>query len=161
MARPQLTIEPVTRDNWRDSLALAVRPDQQRFVADYAPVALVILAKAHVGAGGMHWDTYLFRSSGKPVGMAAVACSDREAAPDCWLFHFFVDEAVQGQGIGAAALTELLALVRRERPASRRLMLTVHPENLAAQRLYEHHGFAASGDVQDGEPVYALDLPAS
>ena len=50
-----LLLYDVTRENWRETLTLSVRPDQQRFIADYAPVALVGLAKAYVGALGLTW----------------------------------------------------------------------------------------------------------
>jgi ribosomal protein S18 acetylase RimI-like enzyme len=38
------------------------------------------------------------------------------------------------------------------------MALTVHPENTVAQRLYRSQGFVPTGDEQDGEPVYALEL---
>ncbi len=43
---PMLTMHEVTRENWREALRLSVRPEQQRFIADYAPIAAIALAKA-------------------------------------------------------------------------------------------------------------------
>ena len=34
-----LTLREVTRENWRAALNLAVHPEQQRFIADYVPIA--------------------------------------------------------------------------------------------------------------------------
>ena len=150
------SIEPVTRENWRSTLPLEVAPDQQRFVAHYSPISLVILAKAHVGALGKHWVPLLIRRDGEPAGMVAVAYDESDPAADCWVFHFFIDHRHQGTGTGSAALLSLLHHLRQTRPACRRVVLTVHPENLPAQRLYRKHGFSPTGDFVDGEPVYAL-----
>lgn len=55
-----IRLEAVTRDNWRRALELGVAPGQQRFIADYAPIALVVLAKAYVRPGGRLWLPYIF-----------------------------------------------------------------------------------------------------
>ncbi len=150
-----VSVHPVTRDNWRQMLALSVRPDQQRFVAGYAPVALVILAKAQVGVGGLEWRPYAIYEGVSPAGMFAIA--SRSPIPDeCWVYHFFIDQEAQGRGLGQAGLSALLALVRDEYPSVRRVSLTVHPHNAAARWLYERHGFEASGELLDGEPVLTL-----
>ncbi len=44
----RVTLRDITRENWRDALALEVEPDQLRFVSDSpCPVALA-LAKAYI-----------------------------------------------------------------------------------------------------------------
>lgn len=48
-----ISLQRVTRRNWRDTLQLRVHPDQQRFVADHAPIAAIALAKAFVRPGGL------------------------------------------------------------------------------------------------------------
>src|SRR4051812_28582353 len=47
--------------NWRRALAVEVRADQVRFVADHQPVALVILSKCYVRPDGQTWTPYLAR----------------------------------------------------------------------------------------------------
>ena len=49
----RLTIQAVTRSNWRAALSLGVLPEQQRFVADSSPIVAIVLAKAYVGAMGL------------------------------------------------------------------------------------------------------------
>lgn len=154
---PAVTLREVTRENWRTTLRLAVRPDQQRFVADHAPIALVTLAKAYVRPGGLNWTPYAIYAGERAVGMLALACAPSRA-DECWIYHFFIDQAEQGRGYGRAALAALVALARAERPACRHIRLTVHPENRGAQRLYAGAGFRPTGAKQDGEPVYELSL---
>src|SRR5689334_22995056 len=85
----RMTIQAVTRVNWRETLRLTVRADQQRFVAEHAPIAAVILSKAYVSALGMTWEPYAFAVDGELVGMVALA-AEPEHADLRWLFHFFV-----------------------------------------------------------------------
>jgi len=54
-----------------------------------------------------------------------------------------VAPAVQGQGVGALLLTELLEEADRRR--QRVVSLEVRADNAPAQRLYARHGFAQSG----------------
>jgi diamine N-acetyltransferase len=153
----RMTVHRVTRANWRDTLLLTVRPDQQRFIACYAPIATIILSKAYVGAEGMRWEPYAFVSEGEMVGLAALATEPRRADLR-WLFHFFIDERFQGRGYGRAALAALISWVREHHPGCQSLLLTVHPENHVAQRLYTGMGFAPTGDERGGESVYRLAL---
>lgn len=153
----RVTIHDVTRANWRAALQLAVRPDQQQFIAGHTPIAAIILSKAYVGAEGMRWEPYIFSVDGETVGMSALA-SEMERPELVWLYHFFIDERYQGRGYGREALATLISQVKSRQPRCQALLLTVHPENHVAQRLYTDTGFAPTGDEREGEPVYRLAL---
>ncbi len=154
-----ITLQPITGDTWRAALDLGVDAEQQRFVADYAPVALVGLAKAYVRPGGRHWLPYSFEEDGRLVGFVQLA-HDSEPT-EVWLYHFFIDQRFQGQGRGTAALGATLDHIRATHPACRRICLTVHPDNHAAQRLYHLAGYRATGAAISGEPIYCLTLTQS
>ena len=139
----RVTIHDVTRANWRATLLLAVRPDQQQFIAEYRPIAAIILSKAYVGAEGMRWEPYTFSVDGEMVGMAALA-REIEQPELVWLYHFFIDERFQGRGYGREALATLISRVKRHQPLCQSLLLTVHPENSLAQRLYTSYGIRAN-----------------
>jgi len=161
----------VTRANWRAALALGVAPEQQRFIAEYAPIAALGLAKAYIRPGGLVWAPYAFfaydaldddaaRADGVGdsvmVGFAMLASAAQDAQV-CWLFHFFIDQRYQGRGYGAQALQRLLALLRAGRQQCHAAQVTVHPENQRAQRLYARAGFRATGELLDGEPALRLE----
>jgi diamine N-acetyltransferase len=152
-----LTLRPVTRENWVAALELTVRPDQQHFVADYAPVAAIALAKAYVRAGGATWAPYAIYDDETIVGFVTLAY-EPDSTDYVWFFHFFIDQRFQGRGYGKAALEQLVALVRREHPQCHSLRLTVHPENYPAQRLYTAAGFRPTGAERWGEREYVLSL---
>jgi diamine N-acetyltransferase len=159
----RITIAEVTKANWRATLALGVAPEQQRFIADYAPIAALALAKAYIRPLGLIWTPYAFyapdeagaEAEGAMVGFSMVA-HEPESADIYWLFHFFIDQRYQGRGYGALALERLIALIRASHPHCQAIQLTVHPENERAQRLYARAGFRATGDLLDGEPLLKL-----
>src|SRR5438552_14022142 len=63
-----LSLQEVTRENWRDTLSLNVFPEQQRFIADYVPIAAIALAKAYIRPGGLVWVPYAFYANAEMVG---------------------------------------------------------------------------------------------
>jgi diamine N-acetyltransferase len=152
-----ITLREVTRENWRAALELSVRPDQQRFIADYSPVTAIALAKAYVHAEGMVWLPYGIYADDRLVGFFELAY--QPGNPDqCWIYHFFIDQREQGKGYGKAALHTVIHSVKECHPACRSIRLIVHPDNVSAQRLYLGAGFQATGEEMYGEPVYALAL---
>jgi len=153
----EIAIRTVTSANWRETLELAVRPEQQRFISEYAPIAAIALAKAYIRPGGMIWTPYAIYAGAMMVGFFTLA-HEPDTTNQYWLFHFFIDQRYQGCGYGRAAMQRIIELVRREQPQSRMLQLTVHPENGAAQRLYTAAGFQQAGEEHWGEPVYQLAL---
>ncbi len=156
----RITVEEVTRANWREALTLAVAPEQQRFVAGVAPIAALGLAKAYIRPGGLVWTPYAFMAheadTRQMVGFAMLATTPEPANDDVYLLHFFIDQQFQGCGYGAESLRRLIALAQATYPRRRALALTVHPENVRAQRLYANAGFRPTGEMVDGEPAYRL-----
>lgn len=155
----RITVEEVTRANWREALTLAVAPEQQRFVAGVAPIAALGLAKAYIRPGELVWTPYVFiaheTDTRQMVGFAMLATAP-EPADAMYLLHFFIDQRFQGRGYGAESLRSLIVFAQVKYPRRRALALTVHPENVHAQRLYANAGFCPTGELVDGEPAYRL-----
>lgn len=149
-----LHLAAIDQHNWREALAVQVTPAQLAYVAGHQPVALVILAKAYLQVGGLDWEPLAVTAGSTVVGVVALA----HARTRTELLHLAVDASMQGRGIGAAAVDLLVAHARETRPGAREIWLTVHPANQRAQRLYRSRGFLPSGEVRDGEPVWARTL---
>jgi diamine N-acetyltransferase len=153
----ELSLREVTQENWRATLGLVVFPEQQRFIADYVPIAAIALAKAYIRPGGLVWVPYVFYAATEMVGFTELAYEP--GSPDnYWIFHFFIDHHYQGRGYGTQALRLFLQFIRGHHPQCQALQLTVHPENAHAQHLYTRAGFRPTGAVFSGEPVYRLSL---
>ncbi len=152
-----VTLRDITRENWREALQLSVRPDQQRFVADYAPIVLIGLAKAYVRPLGLVWMPYAIYAGHEMVGFLELAM-DRSTSDQYWLYHFFIDQRYQGQGIGKKALAAFIEDVERSYPQCRCINLNVQDDNIAAQRLYTSAGFVRTKEESYGEPLFRLYL---
>jgi ribosomal protein S18 acetylase RimI-like enzyme len=146
-----LTLAPIDRHNWRAALAVEVTPAQLGYVAGHQPVALLILAKAYVGAGDLEWEPLAVTSGPSVVAVVALAHALRHTE----VLHLAVDAARQGQGVGSAAVELLVEHVADTRPETEELRLTVHPDNERAQLLYRNRGFLPNGVFRDGEPVWS------
>jgi len=153
----ELSLREVTRENWRATLGLAVFPEQQRFIADSAPIAAIALAKAYIRPAGLIWVPYAFYADTEVVGFTELAY-EPESVDNYWIFHFFIDRHSQGQGYGKEALRLFLQFIRDHHPQCQALQLTVHPENAHAQHLYIGVGFQPTGATLSDEPVYRLSF---
>jgi diamine N-acetyltransferase len=149
-----LGLAALDRENWRAALAVQVATEQLPYVAGYQPVALVILAKAHLRLGDLEWEPLAVTSGTSVVAVVALA----HARTHCELVHLAVDVAHQGKGVGGAAVMLLVSHVVNTRPDAQEVRLTVHPKNEPAQRLYRRCGFSPTGELRDGEPVWALPV---
>jgi diamine N-acetyltransferase len=152
-----ITFQPVTHQNWRETLTLVVDADQQSFVAGYAPIALVALAKAYVRPMGWEWLPYAIYADAAMVGFLELAF-DPNNPEQCWLFHFFIDRQHQNKGYGKQAVQALITFVQVQFPACRMLLLTVHPDNQRAKDLYVAAGFVDTGKMAFDEPLYQYAL---
>ena len=157
---PVVTVQPVTRTNWRVALTLTVHPHQQHFIAETSPPAAVALAKAYIQPQGLPVRPYAIYADDVMVGYFNLVF-DPDSTDSYWLYHFFIDRRYQGSGYGGMALEAIKELLRDDFPRCRSVSLTVHPENVVAQRLYTRTGFRPTGQVHEtegGEPIYRLDL---
>jgi len=155
--KSNITLREITGENWRATLALAVHPEQQRFIADHAPIAAIALAKAYVRPDGMEWLPFAIYADAEMIGLIELAYQ-LGSADQYWVYHFFIDRSRQGKGYGKAAFLAFIRLIREQHPSCRQLNLTVHPENHRAQRLYIGLGFQPNGRELWGEPVYCLPI---
>lgn len=154
----QVEVKPITEENWREALTLAVAPDQEDFVAGVRPVAAIALAKAYIKPGGKAVDPYGIYHMDTMVGFFNLHYTPN-SREDFWLFHFFIDHRFQRRGLGLAAVGRLIQHLQASHPTCRRLRLTVHPQNQAAQRFYQGLGFSDDGVLTFGEQTYSLVIP--
>lgn len=148
-------VAPIDVRNWGSALGVRVSPEQLPFVADHQPVALVILAKAYVRPGDCAWEPLAFvDEAGDVVGVVALV----HQVDSCQIRHFAIDSRYQNRGIGGLAMSAIVEHLERGRPSCRRLLLSFHPENAPARRLYSRAGFVDTGEKRFGEPVWAFEL---
>jgi diamine N-acetyltransferase len=141
---PAVSLVPVDATNWRSVAALAVTPQQGRFVA--APTHyLALCAYEDV------WHPLAVTTpDGTVVGFLMWGIDDEDGS--CWLGGILVDAAHQGRGYGRAAVREALSVLG-ERTSAPSFALSYDPDNSVARGLYASLGFVETGEVDDEEVV--------
>ncbi len=152
-----IRLKEITRANWRDALTLSVRSEQQRFVADYSPVAAIALAKAYIRPDGLIWVPYAIYADAIMVGFTMLAY-EPDSSDQYWIYHFFIDQRYQGQGYGTEALKVLITMIQNSFCTCQTIQVTAHPENILAHKLYTRGGFNPTGQMANGEPIYRLKV---
>jgi len=143
-----ITLQNITRDNWRACIKLTTTEAQTHFVAsNVASIAQAYVEPSFVPLAIYNDDTM--------VGFAMIGRDD-ETGVD-WIIRFMIDQTMQGKGYGRAAMQVLLARIRQQ-PDCREVRLSYEPDNIVAERLYESLGFRPTGEIEHGEVVARLAI---
>lgn len=144
----EITLRPLTPENWQECIKLRVREDPQKFVA----ANLYSLAEARIYPECVPLAIYAEETM---VGFLMYALSQEDQRH--WLIRFMIDERFQGRGYGRAALRVTIEEMRRL-PGCERIYLSYEPENQHAEQLYAGFGFVPTGEILEGEKVVCLEL---
>lgn len=149
-----VSLRKITADSVRQITDLAVGADQQRFVASNA----VSLAEALFNEEAWYRAIYL---DDTPAGFVMLYDESLRSVPPAALqvgvWRFMIDRSFQGQGIGAAALEQIIKHVRSKN-LFQSLAVSYVPGPGCAERFYLRAGFQHTGRVDDGEIVLELPL---
>lgn len=149
-----ISLVPITADNWRATLEVRVQPERLQWVASREPVALMLLAKSYIRPDGQVWHPLAVMGEGAIVGIVGVGVdeSDEQTA---WIHHFLIDERSQGRGYGRGAMRAIGAWLRAEHPTVSLVGLNVLAENEVAFALYASLGFEVIGVTRDDQLITA------
>jgi len=145
-----VTLKPITRDNWLTCIKLHVSADQVNFVAPNA----LSLAEARFNP---ECSTLGLFDGEQMVGFAMYGYDGKEDA--YWIIRLMVAQDLQGKGYGKAAMLRLIAMLRAT--GVKRLRISYSPLNEVARRLYTGVGFRITGEIIDDEEVAEFDLSAA
>jgi diamine N-acetyltransferase len=82
---------------------------------------------------------------------------DNDAPGSNWIVRFMVDRDYQGKGYGTAAMSEVIRRLESQSGIVQ-LLLSVVPENKAAEEFYTRLGFEKTDRMVDDEQVMRLVL---
>jgi RimJ/RimL family protein N-acetyltransferase len=147
-AGPDVRLAPVRPDLRDRLLALAPRPDQERFagrLADTLPAAEADPDREPVAIlEGDEPVGFFVLHRGPAAGILA------PEPRDVLLRAFLVDASAQGRGIATRALAGLPDFVATRLAGVRRIVLSVNVRNPVAIRTYSRAGFADTGALYHG-----------
>ncbi len=136
-----LKIEPVNRFNWESCIKLSLSEEQLNFV----PSNLYTIAQSKYE----NLDLYILYLDNTPIGMAAIGYF----AKVYWISRIMIDLPYQNLGYGSSFLKLLLGIIIEDRK-SYEIRTAIHPENIAAQKLFKNEGFELLGEMEDGELIF-------
>ena len=140
-----IRLTEVTEDNWLEVASLSVKEHQKEYLAP--PIG--ILARGYVYRG-CSARIFVIENDGVIVGVALVReFIDEPLGYD--LQQFMIDRRYQGKGYGSTALGLILEDLRKEGRYDH-VEVCVKKTDAEAIRLYEKHGFADSGYVDEDAP---------
>ena len=143
-----ITLRPVTWENFSAVIALTVTPEQAEFVAPNVRS----IAEAYLEPT---WTPLAIYAGDDLIGFTLFGRDDEIGR--WWLMRYMIDARHQGNGYGTAALPLLIDLIV-ERHGCSELFLGYEPENEVASRLYARMGFAPTGEMVGHEIVARLNL---
>jgi diamine N-acetyltransferase len=147
-----VTLEPVTIDNFEALMDMELPPEQAAYLASNA----YSIAQARYYPD---WQPRAIYCNGAPAGFALYDTSGDAEAGHYAIYRLMVDHPRQHQGIGRAAMILLLAEIRACQDA-RRISICYKPGNLHAQRFYASLGFVEMGIDARAEMVAEIRLSA-
>jgi len=152
-----VSLREITAETVRQITSLSVSPEQQRFVASNA----VSLAQALFSPDAWYRAIY---ADDTPAGFLMLYDESLRTRPpvrpQVALWRFMVDARFQGQGIGAAALDQLIAHVRNKALFSS-LLVSYVPAPGCPEQFYLRAGFRHTGKIDNGEVVLELQLESN
>jgi diamine N-acetyltransferase len=149
-----VSLREITAETVRQITDLAVSLNQQQFVASNA----VSLAEALFSEEAWYRAIYIGES---PAGFVMLYDESLRAKPlpkpQIGLWRFMIDARFQGQGVGAAALRQVIAHVR-SKGLFASVVTSYVPGPGCPEEFYLGAGFRHTGKVDDGEIVLELPL---
>lgn len=157
-----IDFKKITDDNFSRCIKLNPGEEGKKFVADN----VISLAEAYLTTDKDTIEAmpYAIYEDDKMVGFIMMAFvreeHDEDLTEDCYdLWRFMIDQEFQGKGFGRAALNKAIDLIKTfPYGMANKLYLSYVPGNNTGSSLYESVGFKATGEVDEGEIVMALDL---
>lgn len=147
-----VSLRPVTRDNFEALMDLQLHPHQREFLASNS----YSIAQASFYP---NYHTRAIHAGEEVVGfmMFVVLDGDQDEAGEYSIWRFMVDCRRQGQGLGRRALQALLGEIRSD-PVACKVWISYVPGNAVASNFYASFGFVETEIDGEGEMVALLDL---
>ena len=143
----KITLQPITRDNWREVTKLEVTKIQREFVAE--PSYYLALCSY-----GGDWQPLAIYLGEQVIGFMMWAVD--EADGSCWLGGILIDKSFQRQGYGRKAIQSAIAMLA-EKHGYEQFALSYSHEN-PAKGVYHSLGFIETDEWEGDEIVARLSL---
>lgn len=142
-----ITLQEITKDNWRQACKLKLKDGQEHFVAPnwYSIIEGIL-------------DGFTTRAIYEGETMVGFLMYGYDADENqYWIIRLMVDREHQGKGYGRAAMHAAMDALK-VLPGCDAIHISFEPENVVARKLYASLGFEDTGRIEHGETVYCLKI---
>ena len=129
IAERNVVLVDITRDNWKEFIALCVAPEDEEYVGTAAEIFISATFSSHEVQIIVDADTK------QKVGVLEFSCPQTDTIR---IHNFFIDCSWQCRGYGTAVIKQILQFRDSEHLA---VDLSVHKDNTSAIEFYRKHGF--------------------
>ena len=143
----QITLQPITRDNWRQCVRLSVSEAQKDFVASNVQSLAQAAYETNL--------TPLAAYDGEMMVGFTMYTHEPNDDGHFWIMRVLIDQAQQGKGYGRALMVQVIARMRTL-PACTEIYLDYHKQNPHAKQLYASLGFVEVPEMEQEHEYVAL-----
>ena len=146
-------LEKINRENWRQATFVTTDPERKCPLDEkwVTSAAFSIVQSVYEP----EWESRLIMDDETIVGFVFYGWWKEKDAP---LFcRYMIDIDHQGKGYGKAALSIVIDEMKKQYNP-KKIYLTLEEENEKAIRLYKDFGFVPTGEKDEGEDVYVLEV---
>ena len=151
-----IVLREITRENWRACASLQVAQEQRHFIAPNMKSLLQYFYQDPT-------DTFApfgIYDGDTMVGFIMYGQSDFNGRLGWEIWRLMIDERHQRKGYARAALLQIIALMRA-RLGCAEIYIMFAVDNHVAGKLYASVGFVDTGEIENGEKIFRLDLSAN
>ena len=148
----KIELTDLTEDNMKQCFELKVADDQMQYIASNKDSWKTAKENETVAR------PFAIYCDKKMVGFTMFAFDEEYEDPDdrYWLWRFMIDENLQGNGYGTAALQVIIRYFRNH--GANNIRLSTKETNTTALSLYRRAGFHETGEMNGEEVVLQLRL---
>ena len=142
----------LSEDNLKQCFDLKVSSDQAQYIASNADSWKTAKENEKVAR------PFALYCDGRMIGFTMFAFDEDYEDPDdrYWLWRLMIDESLQGNGYGIAALKVIIRYFKDH--GANNIRLSTKESNTSALSMYRKAGFRDTGEMHDEEIVLQLDL---
>lgn len=143
----------INKDNWLKTVLLTTNKDGKGTVVEQFVASNALSIAQSVYETG--WTVKGIEAEDKLIGFAMYGFDEDTA--NYWICRFMIDHKSQGKGYGRKAV-ELVLDELKQLDGCNSIYLSTEPDNEKAIKLYESLGFQKTGNINEGEAEFVLNL---
>lgn len=145
-----ITLKPITKENWHDAIQLKVQIDQEGFMASNLYSIAEVQFLEDFQAMGIYLEEEM-------IGFTLFGIDPDDG--NFWIYRLMIDSQHQGNGYGFEAVKEIIDnIIRQEHTQIPFIMIGYQPENVGARNTYKKAGFIETELAPWGEQLAKYEL---